>query len=631
MLFAKNSTRVAPDTAFDWVRPILSLVGACVLAVAVSAFAATTAPSRPELPRVYIDTTYHLPSGGTTWAVHTAAQLTSALQCALPGDVIVLDAGVTYTGNFHLPAKSNPSHKWIYIISSQLSRLPAGIRISPNSAVYMPKIVSPNATTPINVAWGANYWRLAGIEVTQTSNYPSGCGLAGHPNCFTYQLISTNWAQTYVVPDSITIDRCYFHGDATHDIQTAIQANFTTFAIVDSYVSGIHNKGTDTQAVGAFNTTGPIKILNNYLEAAGENVMFGGSGQNYNIGVPSDMEIQNNYLFKPLSWVPLSLPSYQSQPNSVVVKNAFELKSAQRVLFNGNTIENVWAAAQVGYAVALTVRTSQSGDFAVVNDITFTNNVLKNVVSGFNALAADDDCGATWGYPSCHNSGSQDRWYIANNLVTFYDPTSPGGTRNNLIGLQPGIDRPNNQPGQIKGVIFQHNTSVSASSQPCWAAVYINTALPYNSPPPSGLTYNVWILDNVLCSQTYGPWGWGTAELQQYMGIPSTPDVGQRYYGNVMYAPVGTKVYTYPPHNYSTTLPFVFAAPANFNYQLASPYWTDTSDGNLAGVDMTKLPRTGPGMTGGPPSGAPNTPSTGLAGMNSTAPSTALGFSTTQR
>src|SRR6516164_8671603 len=140
--------------------------------------------------------------------------------------------------------------------------------------------------------------------------------------------------------------------------------------------------------------------------------MSNASSQNNNRGVPSDIEIRNNYLFKPLSWVPLTL----SPRNQWVEKNAFELKSAQRLLFDSNVIENVWAAGQMGYAVVLTVRSSQSGDFAVVNDITITNNVLKNVVAGVNTLAKDDACGAA-PYTACKNAGSQDRWYIANNLM----------------------------------------------------------------------------------------------------------------------------------------------------------------------------------------------------------------------
>src|ERR1039458_9895697 len=114
----------------------------------------------------------------------------------------------------------------------------------------------------------------------------------------------------------------------------------------------------------------------------------------------------------------------------MVVKNALELKSAQRVLFDSNTIENVWMNGQMGYAIVLTVRTSQSGDIAVVNDVTITDNVLKNVVSGINTAAADNTCSPAYGYPNCHNAGSQDRWNIANNLMTFYDPTQLGGSHN---------------------------------------------------------------------------------------------------------------------------------------------------------------------------------------------------------
>ena len=77
----------------------------------------------------------------------------------------------------------------------------------------------------------------------------------------------------------------------------------------------------------------------------------------------------------------------------MAVKNAFQVSSGQRILFDSNVIENVWAHAQVGYAIVLTVRSGQGGDFAVVNDVTITNNVLKNVVSGINTLAEDDTCG----------------------------------------------------------------------------------------------------------------------------------------------------------------------------------------------------------------------------------------------
>src|SRR6516164_8489182 len=104
----------------------------------------------PALPQVQVDTTYRAPAGGKTWRPHNPAELKAALEGAPPGDIIVLDAKATYQGNFVLPVKINPEHKWIYLVSSELSRLPdPGARVTPASAVNMPKIVTLNSEAPI--------------------------------------------------------------------------------------------------------------------------------------------------------------------------------------------------------------------------------------------------------------------------------------------------------------------------------------------------------------------------------------------------------------------------------------------------------------------------------------------------
>src|SRR5215469_9171697 len=85
----------------------------------------------PALPNTFIDTTYSLPTGGKTWRPRSSSELKSMIDSANPGDVIVLDAKVTYEGNFTLPEKLNPDHKWIYVVSSELSQLPpAGTRVT---------------------------------------------------------------------------------------------------------------------------------------------------------------------------------------------------------------------------------------------------------------------------------------------------------------------------------------------------------------------------------------------------------------------------------------------------------------------------------------------------------------------
>jgi len=160
--------------------------------------------------------------------------------------------------------------------------------------------------------------------------------------------------------------------------------------------------------------------------------------------------------------------------------------SAQR--HDGNTIENVWRNGQEGYAIVLTVRSSQSGDFAVVNDVTITNNVLKNVAAGFNTIAADDVCGIS-SCPNCHNAGSQARWNIADNLIIFYDPALPGGARNLMIAFQPGLDRITGKQPVIHDVVFQHDTGVSAAYKPCWNSIYFGSGSE-KQPGTASLTEN---------------------------------------------------------------------------------------------------------------------------------------------
>jgi hypothetical protein len=62
-----------------------------------------------------------------------------------------------------------------------------------------------------------------------------------------------------------------------------------------------------------------------------------------------------------------------------------------------------------------------------------------------------------------------------------------------------------------------------------------------------------------------------------------------RYLGNVMFAPIGDRVATWPLHNYATMVPGTYVNPGNANYQLLTPYWTDTSDGRLSGIDWATL------------------------------------------
>ena len=402
--------------------------------VAVVAVAPAQVPV-PAQPQVYLDTTWNPPTGGTTWRPHSAADFQTALNSSQPGDIIVLDAGRTYSGNFTIPVKNPASGKWIYIESSALTSLPAsGTRVSPANAANMPKLTTPNvypALTALCVSptggqgynqcaqghplysVGTNHVRLVGLEIT--SNSTQGCNLSNNPPvpCWSYYAFAAespdNGDNASVSPlaDHITIDRCYIHGvtNGSHsqDIVHAVGANATNFAVVDSYISDIHGSTNDSQAVLVYYTPGPIKIVNNYLSATTEDVMVGGAGGYNNPYIPSDLEIRGNHFYKPTTWdqVGVTIPPY----NMWVTKNNLELKSARRVLATGNIMENDWISGQMGFSVLFTVRTSQSGNIAVVDDVTFQNNVLTNVDAGWSLIETDDQCGAQYRLSAMHQRG----------------------------------------------------------------------------------------------------------------------------------------------------------------------------------------------------------------------------------
>jgi hypothetical protein len=531
----------------------------------------------PELPRVYIDTHWAPPASGKTWRVHNSDEFQHALDDSSPGDTIVLDAGASYAGSFTIPPKSNPDHKWTYIEGSDLASLPVpGKRVDPaHDAAKMPKIVATDTSPGVSVLAGASYVRFVGLEFYSTSN--KGCDLDHSPrvNCFTYFLLDMPAQQGKPLPDSITIDRCYMHGSDKQDVRAAVVANGTNVAVIDSYLSDIHQSTSDSQAIRAYRTPGPIKVVNNFLSSTTENLMFGGAGGADNPYIASDLEIKSNHFFKPERW---AKPGVTLSPAAQwSVKNSLEFKSARRVLVSGNIFENNWFAAQWGFAVVLTTRTSDSGNVAVVDDITIENNVLTNVASGFNSLAHDDLCKLPRA-PFCNNQGEAKRWKIANNLVLLRDASAPGGRRPQLFSVASGL----------AGVLFQHNTVVPAAGTSCFESIYFRVDGGTKWPLVEPGTSNLWILDNLLCRPPSGDYnGQGSAGLALYMG--DSPPIEKRFAGNVMFVPGDAQPASFPGSNRMSASGIRFADAAKGDYELVLPKWTKTTDGKPAGVDMKAL------------------------------------------
>jgi len=74
------------------------------------------------------------------------------------------------------------------------------------------------------------------------------------------------------------------------------------------------------------------------------------------------------------------------------VGDHFELKNARRVLVDGNVFENIWVAAQIGFAVQFTVRDDGgTAPWTAVRDVTFTHNIARHISGGINVLGLDDN------------------------------------------------------------------------------------------------------------------------------------------------------------------------------------------------------------------------------------------------
>src|SRR5262249_25550087 len=157
------------------------------------------------------------------------------------------------------------------------------------------------------------------------------------------------------LPHHIVFDRCYVHGIPNTTDQRGIEMDGAYVAVVDSYISNFQGALTETQGLMAFNTTGPLQIRNNYIEATTENVMFGGANSRQAALGPANIEIRGNHFFKPLSLIPT-----QNE-----MKNLLEFKAARRVLVTGNTFENNPAKSQAGFALLITPRNAGTSPWTV--------------------------------------------------------------------------------------------------------------------------------------------------------------------------------------------------------------------------------------------------------------------------
>jgi hypothetical protein len=473
------------------------------------------------------------PAAGSVRRIEEGDDLQQALDAARPGDTLVLAAGATFSGNFILPKKEGAG--WITIQSSALEKLPpAGERVTPEHARFMPRLLGPqDGSTTLRTAPGAHHWRLLGIEITTASTEAFDLVKLGD--------VGETQDTPEEVPHHLLLDRCWLHGLPHGQLKRGLALQSAHTALIGCSITEVKRRGQETQALCGWNGPGPFLIENNYLEGAGINVLFGGADPSIANLVPSDITFRRNLVAKPWAW----------RGSEWTVKNLLELKNARRMVIDGNVFENNWVESQNGYAIVITVRNADGkAPWSSVEEIAFTNNIVRHSANGLNLYGRDVD------YPSQQSRKIR----IANNLLYDIDGGKYGGRGDFL------------QMGATNEVIVEHNTVLQTGP-----IIVAHT----------GASEGFVFRNNVMAHNEYGVLGDAT-------GIGNI--ALKKYFPGAIFARdviPGANAVNYPEGNfYPSTLQSVgFIDPAGGNFRLGpqSPYRGQATNGRDIGCDIDAL------------------------------------------
>jgi len=492
------------------------------------------------------DVTARFQATGQVIDVPAGGSIQQALNLIQPGGTITLAPGATYVANLTLPAKGGSSY--IVITTRGVVLPPEGTRIDPSYKPQLATIRSPSTSSALTTAVGASYYRIVGVAFQANTNGSGDIIALGRDSQTTLDQ----------VPHHIELDRVLITGDPTVGQKRAVSVNAAHISITNSDIRDIKAVGQDSQAIAGWNTPGPITIRNNYLEAAGENIMFGGANVNLPGVVPSDIVIENNMMTKNPAW----------RGTSWTVKNLFELKSARRVLVRRNILQYTWAAAQPGFAVVLTPRNASGHNpWSVVEDVEFSGNTVAHAGGGFNMLGHDDTA----------PSGQLARILIKNNLVFNIDSNDWGGS-----GLFAQIG------GEPRDLTFDHNTVMHTGNIiTFYSGSYLNASgVRVTGGPIVGFVFT----NNLVKHNQYGIFGSGQAYGNGSLAYYAPGAVFQR---NAI-ATDRALASRYPPDNQFPSLAsfdaaFVNAASFDFQLTVGGAYTLAGLDGKDLGCDFATL------------------------------------------
>ncbi len=565
------------------------------LTLSLSSSSAAGYDGPAELPRVYIQTAIaNTPATGSAITVNAGGDLQSALNSASCGDTVQLQAGATFSGIFTFPAKSCDDNHWIVVRTNAAdsSLPPEGSRLTPCYAgvsslagrpsfgcsstknVLAKLLMTQVGSGPVVFASGANHYRLIGLELTRQA----GTGVVTALASITSGATANN----------LVLDRVWLHGTPQDETTRGVQLGGGTYvSVVDSFFTDFHcisrtGGCTDSQAINGGigdNPMGPYKIVDNFLEAAGENILLGGAEGTQ---VPADIEVSRNHMFKPMTWM-------QGQPGYVggadgspfIVKNLFEMKNGARVLLDSNLMEDTWGGfSQVGFGILLTPK-NQNGTCSIcqVTDVTIRYNYIRHTGAGIQI-----GNGPTGGGALPTDGG---RYSIHDVVFDDIDGTTYAGT-DLFVQVSTGDGAP-----ALHDVNINHITAF-----PKLTSFLIGDVLSINPAMPNFVFTN-----SIVNAGLYPVWstgGDGTANCATHDSPLTTFNACFSSYlwsnNAVVATPSNYPATTWPAHNFfptaASSVQFVNYNNGNggdYHLQSTSPYKGAGTDGKDLGADVNAI------------------------------------------
>ena len=276
---------------------------------------------------------------------------------------------------------------------------------SPNDVAQMWTLeITAGGTTALTTgAWDANgigphHYLVEGMEARPIA----GLGAVIY-YLVTFGSKGLNETALSQLASHIYLDRSWLHGDLTDAMTGSNQ--ITHMLTMDCYICGATNSQWSQSENGGQQNQGiyinqgqGIKIAHNWLDGPGQGFICGGTSQ----VIPSsqlaqqcvDVEVRRNRFSYPSAWLGSSWsPSTGGSRQRIA---PFEMKSAARVLVDGNIFENVDDSGSQRRPFGMNPKAYNNQRpqyFIAITDITWTNNIQRNICN----------TGAVFGTRSAHS------------------------------------------------------------------------------------------------------------------------------------------------------------------------------------------------------------------------------------